>query len=106
MSEAPVSETLNKIGMKPPHPGSFIREEILQELKLSVAQAAAILGVRRATLSDLVNGRASLSPEMALRIEKAFGVSLDTLLRMQAWHDSYAMRQRESEIQVKRYEPA
>jgi antitoxin HigA-1 len=106
MAEAPTSEAVNKIGMKPPHPGSFIREEILQELKLSVAQAAEILGVRRATLSDLVNGRASLSPEMALRIEKAFGVSLDTLLRMQAWHDSYAMRQRESEIQVKRYEPA
>jgi addiction module HigA family antidote len=105
MSEVPPGEAV-KIGMKPPHPGSFVREEILQELKLSVAQAAEILGVRRATLSDLVNGRASLSPEMALRIEKAFGVSLDTLLRMQAWHDSYAMRQRESEIQVKRYEPA
>jgi addiction module HigA family antidote len=105
MSEVPPGEAV-KIGMKPPHPGSFVREEILQELKLSVAQAAEILGVRRATLSDLVNGRASLSPEMALRIEKAFGVSLDTLLRMQAWHDSYAVRQRESEIQVKRYEPA
>jgi addiction module HigA family antidote len=78
----------------------------LQELKLSVTQAAAILGVRRATLSELVNGRASLSPEMALRIEKAFGVSLDTLLRMQAWYDSHAMRERQDEIDVKRYEPA
>jgi len=49
--------------------------------------------VRRATLSDFVNGHASLSPEMTLRIEKAFGVSMDTLLRIQAWHDTYTMRQ-------------
>jgi addiction module HigA family antidote len=101
MTDQPV-----KIGMKPPHPGSFVREEILDDLGLSVAQAAEILGVRRATLSDLVNGNAALSPEMALRIEKAFGVSMDTLLRMQAWHDSYTMRQRADEIDVKRYEPA
>ena len=101
MSEAPA-----KVGMKPPHPGSFIREEILDELGLSVARAAEILGIRRATLSDLVNGKAALSPEMALRIEKAFGVSMDTLLRMQAWYDSYTMRQRAGEIDVKRYEPA
>jgi antitoxin HigA-1 len=95
-----------KIGMKPPHPGAFVRMEILDELKLSINRASDILGVRRATLSDFVNGKAALSPEMALRIEKAFGVSMDTLLRMQAWYDSYAMRQRESEIKVKRYEPA
>jgi antitoxin HigA-1 len=62
--------------------------------------------VRRATLSDLVNGHASLSPEMALRIEKAFGVSMETMLRMQAWHDVCAMRERADEIDVKRYEPA
>ena len=95
-----------KIGMRPPHPGAFIREEILDELGLSIARAAEILGVRRATLSDLVNGKAALSPEMALRIEKAFGVSLDTLLRLQAWHDSHTMRERAGEIDVKRYEPA
>ena len=94
-----------KIGMKPSHPGQFVRAEILDELKLSVTRVAAILGVRRATVSDLVNEKAALTPEMALRIEKAFGVSMDTLLRMQAWHDSYAMRQREHEIDVKRYEP-
>ena len=101
-----MSEAVGKIGMRPPHPGSFIREEILDELNLSVARAADILGVRRATLSDLVNEKAALSPEMALRIEKAFGVSMDTLLRMQAWHDSYTMRERAREIDVKRYEPA
>ena len=95
-----------KIGMKPPHPGDFIRTEILEELDLSIAKAADVLGVRRATLSDLVNGKASLSPEMALRVEKAFGVSMDTLLRMQAWYDSHAMREHAGEIHVDRYEPA
>lgn len=95
-----------KIGMKPPHPGRFIRDEILDELGLSVSRAAEILDVRRATLSDLVNGKSGLSPEMALRIEKAFGVSMDTLLRMQAWYDSHTMRERAGEIAVSRYEPA
>ena len=85
-----MSEAITRIGMTPCHPGEFIREEILAELGLSIVRAAEILGVRRATLSDLVNGKAALSPEMALRIEKAFGVSMDTLLRMQAWHDSHA----------------
>ena len=101
MAEAPLT-----IGMKPPHPGRFVRDEILDELGLSIAHAADILGVRRATLSDLVNSKAALSPEMALRIEKAFGVSLDTLLRLQAWHDRHTMRERAGEIDVKRYEPA
>jgi addiction module HigA family antidote len=101
-----MSEPIAKVGMAPCHAGEFIREEILSELRLPVARAAAILGVRRATLSDLVNGKAALSPEMALRIEKAFGVSMDTLLRMQAWHDSHTMRQRAAEIDIKRYEPA
>ena len=94
-----------KVGMRPPHPGNFIREEILGELGLSVSRAAEVLGVRRATLSDLVNGRAALSAEMALRVEKAFGVSMDTLLRMQAWYDGYVMRQRQREINVKRFTP-
>jgi addiction module HigA family antidote len=95
-----------KIGMSPLHPGEFIRDEILNELGLSVSKAAKALGVRRATLSDLLNGKAGLSPEMALRIEKAFGVKMDTLLRMQAWYDAYAMRQHSKEINVERYHPA
>lgn len=95
-----------KIGMKPSSLGEFVRYEILEELGLSVAKAAGTLVVRRATLSDLVNGHAALSPEMALRIEKAFGVDMDMLLRMQAWHDGHAMRERAGDIQVKRYEPA
>jgi antitoxin HigA-1 len=77
-----MDDSITKIGMAPPHPGTFVREEILDELGLSISEAAEALGVRRATLSDLVNGNARLSPEMALRIEKAFGVSMDTLLRM------------------------
>ncbi len=101
-----MSEKITKIGMKPSHPGEFIREEVLDALNLNVGQAADALGVRRATLSDLVNGNAALSPEMALRIEKAFGVDMEMLLRMQAWHDAHAMRERAEEIDVKRFEPA
>ncbi len=92
-----------KIGMRPSHPGEFVREEVLDELGLTISKASEILGVRRATLSDLLNGKAAMSPEMALRIEKAFDVSMDTLLRMQAWYDGHAMRQRAGEITVKRY---
>lgn len=98
MSEKPV-----QVGMKPPHPGNFIKTEILDALGLSISRGAEILGVRRATLSDFLNGKASLSPEMALRLEKAFGVSMGMLLRMQAWHDTCAMRQRAGEIDVRRY---
>lgn len=100
MNRAPTS-----IGMAPPHPGVFIREEILDELGLSVSGAAKALDVRRATLSDLVHGNAALSAEMALRIEKAFNVKMETLLNMQAWHDAYAMRQRANKINVKKYRP-
>jgi addiction module HigA family antidote len=95
-----------KIGMRPTHPGRVIRAEILDELGLSVSGAAEVLGVRRATLSDVVNEKAALSPKMALRIEKAFGVSMDTLLSMQAWYDGHAIRQRAGEIKVRRYMPA
>ena len=92
-----------RTAMTPPHPGAFIRDEILDELGLSISEAAQVLGVRRATLSDLVNGSAALSAEMALRIEKAFGVKMETLLNLQAWHDARAMRRREGEIDVKPY---
>ena len=91
--------------MTPSHPGVFVRIEVLEELGLTVTQAAEVLGVRRATLSDLLNGNAALSPEMALRIEKAFDVSMDMLLRMQAWYDASRMRARAEEIRVERYQP-
>lgn len=83
------------------HPGAFIREEILDELGLMVREAAGVLEMRRASLSHLINGNAALSAEMALRIEKAFGVNMETLLNMQAWHDPYTMRRRAGEIAVK-----
>jgi len=102
----PMSTGGIRIGMTPSHPGAFIRIEAIEEFGLTVAEAARILGVRRATLSDLVNGNASLSPEMALRVEKAFGLSMDLLLRMQAWHDAARMRARADEIDVRRYQPA
>ena len=101
-----MNEVPKKIGMRPPHPGAFVRNEILEPLDLSIRRAAEVLGVRRATLSDLLNGKAALSPEMALRIEKAFGVSMDMLLKMQAWYDSCAMRERAGEIAVRRFTPA
>jgi addiction module HigA family antidote len=78
----------------------------LDELGLSVSKAAEILDVRRAMLSDLINSKAALSPEMALRVEKAFGVSMDTLLRMQAWWNTCAMREKAASIQVRKYTPA
>lgn len=99
MNDAPV-----KIGMTPTPPGEFVRNEILAPLGLSITRAADVLGVRRASLSDLVNGKTALSPEMALRIEKAFGIDMEMLLRVQAWHDAQAMRRRADEIDVKRYE--
>jgi antitoxin HigA-1 len=89
----------------PPHPGEVVREEVLQPLGLSLTKAAVILGVRRATLSDLTNGKTALSAEMALRLEKAFGVSMDLLLRMQAGYDAAQARRRAAEIDVRRYWP-
>ena len=71
----------------PPHPGDLIRTEIIEALSLSVSKAADVLKVRRATLSDLLHGKAALTPEMALRIEKAFGPDMDHLLRMQLAFD-------------------
>ena len=90
----------------PPHPGEIIREEVIRALGLSVTRAAKILRVRRATLSDVTNGKASVSAEMALRLEKAFGVSMDLLLRMQAGYDAAQARLRDSQIKVKRFHPA
>jgi addiction module HigA family antidote len=89
----------------PPHPGELIRTEIIEALGLNVSKAAEILKVRRATLSDLLHGKAALSPEMALRIEKAFGPDMDHLLRMQLSYDVAETRRHSGEIAVKRYVP-
>src|SRR6266850_1891968 len=87
----------------PPHPGDLIRSEIIEALGLNVSKAAEILKVRRATLSDLLHGKAALTPEMALRIEKAFGPDMNHLLRMQLAYDVAMIRERSRDIGVKRY---
>lgn len=90
----------------PPHPGGFVRTEIIEPAELSVTAAAAVLGVTRPALSAFLNERSALSSEMALRIEKAFGMSMDTLMRMQNSFDIAQARKREGEIKVARYQPA
>lgn len=87
----------------PAHPGGFIKHEIIEPYGLSVTDAAGVLGITRPALSALLNERAALSPEMALRIEKAFGVSMDTLMRMQNSFDIAQARKREGEITVARF---
>jgi addiction module HigA family antidote len=90
----------------PPHPGDLIKTEIVEALGLNVSKAAELLKVRRATLSDLLRGKAALTPEMALRIEKAFGPDMNHLLRMQLAYDVAKTRERARNISVKRYVPA
>jgi len=77
--------------------------EVIEPLGLSVTKAAAILGVTRPALSALLNGHASLMPEMALPIEKAFGPKMDTLLRMQTAYEIAEARGREGHLKVKKY---
>src|SRR5579859_4229971 len=86
----------------PPHPGDFIRSEIIEPAGLSVTAAAKALKVSRPALSSLLNSNAGLSGEMALRIEKAFGVKMDTLMRMQSAYDIAQTRKREKKIHVRR----
>jgi antitoxin HigA-1 len=86
----------------PPHPGDFIRTEIIAPAGLSVTAAAKALRVSRPALSSLLNSKADLSGNMALRIEKAFGVKMDTLMRMQVSYDIAQTRKREKEIRVRR----
>ncbi|ABC23576.1 HigA family addiction module antitoxin [Rhodospirillum rubrum] len=95
-----MSEALGLRVKNPAHPGGFVKSEIIEALGLSVTSAAQVLGVTRAALSAVLNERAHLSPEMALRIEKAFGVSMDTLMRMQNSYDIAQARKREGEITV------
>jgi addiction module HigA family antidote len=89
--------------LTPPYPGDFIRTEMLAPLGLTVSWAAGILGVSRPTLSSLLNGKADLSGTLALRIEKAFGPKMDTLMRMQSAYDIAQARKRQGTIHVRRY---
>jgi antitoxin HigA-1 len=88
----------------PPHPGEIIKADCLNPLELSVTEGAKVLRVTRQTLSNLVNGRAGVSPEMAIRLEKAFGGDAETWLRLQMNFDIWNARQHEDEIHVERCE--
>src|SRR5437016_3193008 len=87
----------------PPHPGDFIRTEIIAPARLSVTAAAAALQVSLPAFSSLLNGKADVSGDMALRIEKAFDVKMDTLMKMQSAYDIAQTRKREKEIRVRRF---
>jgi len=87
----------------PPHPGRSIKDGCLEPLGLTVTDGAKILGVARHTLSRVINGQAGISPDMAIRLEKAFGGTADSWLRMQAAYDLAQARQHENRIDVKRY---
>ena len=86
----------------PPHPGLSIRHDCLEPLGLSVTEAAKKLGVSRKQLSDVVNGHAGISPEMAIRLDKAFGGGADTWYRLPAAYDLAQEQAREDEIKVER----
>lgn len=89
------------------HPGPWLRRNVIEPYHLNVSTAAAHLGVTRAAMSNLLNGHASLSAEMAIRFEKAFAIPADTLIRMQVAHDLVDAREAAKNIKVERLpEPA
>jgi addiction module HigA family antidote len=97
------SEKGEPMAMKnPPHPGRSVRLDCLEPLGLSVTDGAKVLGVTRQALNNLVNGKSGISPEMALRLSKAFGSSPETWLGMQLDYDLARARLREGEIHVER----
>jgi addiction module HigA family antidote len=88
----------------PPHVGGVIRRQVIEPLDLTVTEAAKALGIGRQALSSLLNEKAALTSEMALRIEKAFGPKMEHLMRMQLAHDLAQVRESENKIKVKRYD--
>jgi addiction module HigA family antidote len=88
----------------PPHPGELIGDS-LEELGMSISAAAKGLGITRRQLHNLIAGRSGVTPEMAVRFEKALGSSADTWLRMQMNYDLAQIRKRASSIDVKRFAP-
>jgi len=89
----------------PPHPGEIIRDLCMTPLGLTVTQAAQGLGVTRKTLSQLLNGRAGLSPEMAVRLSKAFGRSPESWLALQSQYDLAQISQRAKKIKIRPFHP-
>ena len=90
----------------PPHPGELIKHECLEALSLSVTKGAEILGVSRQTLSNLINGHTNITPEMVIRLEKVFGGTAESWLRMQLAYDLAQIQKKSASINVKRYEMA
>ena len=90
----------------PPHPGELVKYDCLEALGLSVTKGAAILGVSRQALSNLINGHTAITPEMAIRLEKAFGGTAESWLRMQLAYNLAQAQKQAAAINVKRYEPA
>jgi addiction module HigA family antidote len=99
--------TKEQIVMKnPPHPGGVLRRQVVEALGLTVTEAARALRVSRPAISNLLNERVALSPEMAIRFEKAFGIDMETILGLQHAHDVAAARKGASTIEVRRYRKA
>jgi addiction module HigA family antidote len=92
--------------MTVPHPGHTIKDGCLDGVGLNVTEGAKVLGVARHTLSRVINGRSGISPDMAIRLEKAGWSNADQWLRLQAAYDLAQARKHEDEIEVERYEPA
>ena len=90
----------------PPHPGIVLRELCLEPLGLSVTRAAEALGVTRKTLSAILNGRASISPEMAIRLSKAFNTSAESWLKQQAQYDLWVAERHMGKIRVEKLSSA
>jgi addiction module HigA family antidote len=86
----------------PAHPGRVVRQDCLEPLGLTVTAAAKALGVTRQALNNVVNGKSGISPEMAIRLSKAFGSTAETWLRMQLAYDLAAARRDEGKIKVRR----
>jgi antitoxin HigA-1 len=87
------------------HPGRIVKHDCLEALDLSVTAAAKVLGVTRQTLNNIVNEKTGISPEMAIRLSKAFGSTPESWLQMQVNYDLAEARRHESKIRVRRYEP-
>ncbi len=89
----------------PPHPGEHVRLTCLEPLGLSVTEGAKALGVSRKTLSELVNGHSGVSPDMAIRLSKAFGSSAEHWLRLQMAYDLWHAKQRNADLEIERLVP-
>lgn len=87
------------------HPGGFVKSKIIEANGLSVTDAAQVLGVTRPALSALLNGRSHLTPQMAIRIEKAFGIPIEQLMEMQTSFDIAEVRKRADDIKVAPFKP-